>query len=201
MGHIKHNTKNPNVELKSIAGASAGAINTLMSAMAWCRSKEEFDTNNHIEHNLFHDMWTDVDFEDLFINKDATLDPANQTSLFSRKQINILASKIIDEMHEPLYDGECKVPFGFAVTRVNPKEVTIKNIKTANKLFHIPFYFTVDGGGKGVVLDNIIHLSVAGEPSDKAIKDAMFASSAFPIAFEQVALDYVYKGKKNVHFF
>jgi len=162
--------------------------------------------NNNIEHNLFHDMWTDVDFEDLFINKDATLDPANQTSLFSRKQINILASKIIDEMHEPLYDGECKVPFGFAVTRVHPKEVTIKNIKIANKLFHIPFYFTVDGDGKGVVLDNmdeyiqrdnIIHLSVAGEPSDKAIKDAMFASSAFPIAFEQVALDYVYKGKKE----
>jgi len=62
MGHLKHHTKNPNVDLKSIAGASAGAINTLMSAMAWCRSKEEFDTNNHIEQNLFHDMWTDVDF-------------------------------------------------------------------------------------------------------------------------------------------
>jgi predicted acylesterase/phospholipase RssA len=206
MGYIKHHSQQNNIDMKSIAGASAGAINTLMSAMAWCRSKEALDVNNGIEHNLFHDMWTEVDFEDLFINKDATLDPDNQTSLFSRKKINFLADKIIEQMHQPLYDRECKVPFGFAVTRVNPKEVTIKNIKIANKLFHIPFYFEVDGAGKGVVKDNMdayiqrdntIHLSLDGNPSDEAIKKAMFASSAFPIAFEQVALDYVYKGEKE----
>jgi len=206
MGHIKHNSKNSDVDLKSIAGASAGAINTLMSAMAWCRSRNSFDINNTIEQNLFHDMWTDVDFEDLFINKDAAFDPANQTSLFSRRQITRLAGKIMQEMKEPLYDRECKVPFGFAVTRVNPKEVTIKNIKIANKLFHIPFYFSVEDNATGRVLDNmdtyiqrdnIIHLSENGKPSDAAVKDAMFASSAFPIAFEQVALDYVYKGEKE----
>ncbi len=206
MRHIKYNSTNSDIDLKSIAGASAGAINTLMSAMAWCRSRESFDINNTIEQNLFHDMWTDVDFEDLFINKDATTDPDNQTSLFSRNQIAYLAGKIMEEMHQPFYERECKVPFGFAVTRVNPKEVTIKNIKIANKLFHIPFYFTVDESGKGVVLDNmdsyiqrdnIIHLSEHGKPSDEAVKNAMFASSAFPIAFEQVALDYLYKGKKE----
>jgi len=206
MGHIKHYSKDNDIDMKSIAGASAGAINTLMSAMAWCRSRESFDVNNDIEHNLFHDMWTEVDFEDLFIHKDATLDPDNQTSLFSRKKINLLADKIIEEMHQPYYDAACKVPFGFAVTRVNPKEVTIKNIKIANKLFHIPFYFSVDSNGSGKVLDNmddyiqrdnIIHLSKEGTPSDEAVKKAMFASSAFPIAFEQVALDYVYKGEKE----
>ncbi len=206
MGHVKHYKKDTQIDMKSIAGASAGAINTLMSAMAWCRSRESFDINNTIEQNLFHDMWTDVDFEDLFINKDATLDPDNQTSLFSRKKIALLAGKIMEEMHRPLYERECKVPFGFAVTRVNPKEVTIKNIKIANKLFHIPFYFTVDENAKGVVWDNmddymqrdnIIHLAQNGKPSDEAVKNAMFASSAFPIAFEQVALDYVYKGQKE----
>ncbi len=206
MGHIKHNSNQNDIDLKSIAGASAGAINTLMSAMAWCRSKESFDVNNDIEHNLFHDMWTDVDFEDLFINKDATLDPTNQTSLFSRKKIKSLADTIMIELHQPLYDKECKVPFGFAVTRVNPKEVTIKNIKIANKLFHIPFYFTTDKEGRGHITDNmdnyiqrdnIIHLSKDGKPSDAAVEKAMFASSAFPIAFEQVALDYIYKGKKE----
>ncbi len=206
MGYIKHYSKESNIDMKSIAGASAGAINTLMSAMAWCRSKEALDVNNGIEHNLFHDIWTEVDFEDLFINKDATLDPDNQTSLFSRKKIESLADTIMMELHKPLYDRECKVPFGFAVTRVNPKEVTIKNIKIANKLFHIPFYFEVDSHGRGVVKDNLepyiqrdntIHLSLDGNPRDIDVKKAMFASSAFPIAFEQVALDYVYKGKKE----
>ncbi len=206
MGYLKHSAKHNDIAMKSIAGASAGAINTLMSAMAWCRSKEAFDINNTIEQNLFHDMWTDVDFEDLFINKDATLDPANQTSLFSRKKIQSLADTIMTELHRPLYDKECSVPFGFAVTRVNPKEVTIKNIKIANKLFHIPFYFKAKEDGSGSVIDNMdsyiqrdntIHLAQDGKPSDAAIKKAMFASSAFPIAFEQVALDYVYKGEKE----
>jgi predicted acylesterase/phospholipase RssA len=140
MGHLKHSKKG-NLDLKSVAGASAGAINTLMSAMAWCRSKEDFDTNNQIEYNLFHDMWTEVDFEDLFINKEATLDPENKTSLFSRKKINILADTILKEMHQPLYHAECRIPFGFPVTKEKPKELTNKNIKIDNKLFHIPFYF------------------------------------------------------------
>jgi predicted acylesterase/phospholipase RssA len=206
MGHIKHYAKKSDIDMKSIAGASAGAINTLMSAMAWCRSKEALDKHNTIHSNLFHDMWTEVDFEDLFINKDATIDPENQTSLFSRKKIKSLADTIMIELHQPLYERECKVPFGFAVTRVNPKEVTIKNIKIANKLFHIPFYFEVDEERRGHVVDNmdsyiqrdnIIHLAADGKPSDAAVEKAMFASSAFPIAFEQVELAYIYKGEKE----
>ncbi len=204
MGYLKYHAKEKNIDMKSIAGASAGAINTLMSAMAWCRSKEALDEHNSIDSNLFYDMWTDVDFEDLFINKDATLDPENQTSLFSRKKIKSLADTIMIELHKPLYDPMCKVPFGFAVTRVNPKEVTIKNITIDNKLFHIPFYFQVKSDKTGSVVDNLdsyiqrdntIHLAKDGHPSDESIEHAMFASSAFPIAFEQVELSYTYKDK------
>ncbi len=206
MGYLKHHDKKSNIDMKSIAGASAGAINTLMSAMAWCRSPQALDTHNTIESNLFHDMWTDVDFEDLFINKDATIDMENKTSLFSRKKIRTLADTIMIELHKPLYDESCRVPFGFAVTRVIPKEVTIKNITIENKLFHIPFYFTVDKEGRGSVVDNmdsyiqrdnIIHLDPHHLLKDEAVEKAMFASSAFPIAFEQVKLDYVYKGEKE----
>jgi len=202
MTHLKHNSKDIDINLLSIAGASAGAINTLMSSMAWCRSRKALDVNNTIEDNLFYSMWTEVDFEDLFIHREGVQDANNTTSLFSRIKIEKQASKIISQMHRPLYDKECSVPFGFAVTRVQPKQVDINGIKINNKLFQIPITLKVGDDGRAYVIDNnnikrdnIIHLSKDGKISDDAMKKAMFASSAFPIAFEQVALDYIYKGK------
>jgi len=201
MTYLKYYSTRTDIDMKSIAGASAGAINTLMSTLAWCRSKESLDVNNTIDDNLFYQMWTEVDFEDLLIDKNGVQDPDNTTSLFSRRKIEKQAQKIVKEMHRPLYDRECRVPFGFAVTRVEPKRVTISGISLDNKLFHIPLRFETDGQGRGMVYDdrvlqrsNIIHLSQAGRVSDDALKKAMFASSAFPIAFEQVDLTYWYKG-------
>lgn len=202
MTHLKHNSKDIDINLLSIAGASAGAINTLMSSMAWCRSRKALDVNNTIEDNLFYSMWTEVDFEDLFIHREGVQDANNTTSLFSRIKIEKQASKIISQMHRPLYDKECSVPFGFAVTRVQPKQVDINGIKINNKLFQIPITLKVGDDGRAYVIDNnnikrdnIIHLSKDGKISDDAMKKAMFASSAFPIAFEQVTLDYIYKGE------
>jgi predicted acylesterase/phospholipase RssA len=203
MAYLKHNS-NTNIQMRSIAGASAGAINTLMSSMAWCRSKKELDTSNTIENNLFYHMWGEVDFEDLLIHKKGVQDLDNTTSLFSRLKIASQAQKIIDEMHQPLYDEECSVPFGFAVTKVIPKEVDINGIKIDNKLFQIPIILKVGNDSKAFVMDykkitrnNILHLSKDGYISDDSMKKAMFASSAFPIAFEQVELDYVYNGQKE----
>lgn len=204
MTHLKHYSTQTDINMLSIAGASAGAINTLMSSMAWCRSRESLDINNTIEDNLFYTMWTEVDFEDLFIHRDGVVDVNNTTSLFSRIKIEEQASKIIDQMHRPLYAKECSLPFGFAVTRVQPKQVDINGIKINNKLFQIPITLKVHDDGSAYVVDNknikrdnIIHLSKSGLISDNAMKKAMFASSAFPIAFEQVTLDYIYKGEQE----
>jgi len=201
MTYLKHYSKDTDINMRSIAGASAGAINTLMSSMAWCRSREALDINNTIEDNLFYSMWGDVDFEDLFISKNGVVDINNTTSLFSRIKIKKQADKILKQMHRPLYDRECSIPFGFAVTRVIPKQVDINGIKINNKLFQIPITLKVGEDSKAFVVDNknikrdnIIHLSREGNISDESMKKAMFASSAFPIAFEQVELDYIYKG-------
>lgn len=101
------------------------------------------------------------------------------------------------ELEQPYYEAGCKIPFGFAVTRVKPKISTIQNIEISNKLFHIPLYLTVNANGVAQILDNndlsrdnIIHLSHDGFPTSNRIKKALFASSAFPIAFEQVKLEY-----------
>ncbi len=111
MTYLKYYSTRTDIDMKSIAGASAGAINTLMSTLAWCRSKEALDLNNTIDDNLFYHMWTEVDFEDLLIDKNGVQDPNNTTSLFSRRKIEKQAQKIVEEMHRPLYDRECRVPF------------------------------------------------------------------------------------------
>jgi len=145
LNHQKQTALNHEVKLHSIAGASAGAINTMMSAMAWCRSMEHADTHNLIDNNLFHTMWTGVDFEDLFIDKEfGVVDTDNKTSLFSRQKLELLSQEIFLELDKPYYAPECKVPFGFAVTRVKPKVSKIQEISTSNKLFHIPLKLTVD---------------------------------------------------------
>ena len=204
MTYLKYYSPDTEIEMKSIAGASAGAINTLMSALTWCRSKEALDINNTIDDNLFYHMWTEVDFEDLLIVRNGVQDPDNTSSIFSRIKIKKQAQKIAEMMHRPLYDQTCRVPFGFAVTRVEPKKVTINGISIDNKLFHIPLYFEANNEGRGLVRDNlelersnIIHLSDEGSVRDDVLKKAMFASSAFPIAFEQVNLTYWYKGEKE----
>jgi hypothetical protein len=202
--YLKYNSVRTDINLASIAGASAGAINTLMSSLAWCRSKESLDIDNTIDNNLFYHMWTEVDFEDLLITHNGLQDPTNTTSLFSRKKIEAQAQKIIEALHQPFYAKECRVPFGFAVTRVQPRKVVINSISINNKLFHIPLLFAVDHEGRGMVKDyqglhrnNVIHLSKKGSVNDTALQKAMFASSAFPIAFEQVDLEYWYQGEKE----
>ncbi|CAA6810354.1 MAG: Unknown protein [uncultured Sulfurovum sp.] len=199
--YLNQQKKKPNrasIQLHSIAGASAGAINTMMSAIAWCRNPNASQNDNLIENNLFYNMWTAVDFEDLFIDKAfGVLDKHNKTSLFSRQKLETLSLEMFNSLEQPYYDPECRVPFGFAVTRVQPKISKIQNIEISNKLFHIPLVFSVNAEGKAKILDNysltrdnIINLSHDGFPSYERIKKALFASSAFPIAFEQVELEY-----------
>ncbi len=203
LNHLKHHNKRSHIQMHSIAGASAGAINAMMSAMAWCRDSQNIDKENMIEDNLFYNIWTDVDFEDLFIDQEfGTTDNKNRTSLFSRKKIETLSEDIFSALDKPYYESECKVPFGFATTRVEPKTSKIQDIEISNKLFHIPLYLEGKSNHKAKVTDNyelsrdnIIHLSHDGNPSKHRIKKALFASSAFPIAFEHVELEYFHHNK------
>ncbi len=203
LNYLKHQNNKNSINMDSIAGASAGAINAMISAMAWCRDANSADKDNMIENNLFYNIWTKVDFEDLLIDKEfGTTDNTNKTSLFSRKKLEDLAENIFTELNKPYYERECKIPFGFATTRVDAKISKIQDIEIANKLFHIPLYLVGKSNHRAKVMDNyelsrdnIIHLSHDGSPSKKRVKKALFASSAFPIAFEHVELEYFHHNK------
>jgi hypothetical protein len=97
---------------------------------------------------------------------------------------------------------------GFAVTKVTPIVEEFQGIKIKNQNFSIPLSFKVRNGKASIVNKEMpeestaFHLAIPGIEQDYTkITDVLFASSAFPGAFQQVKLEYKYKGKIRSNYF
>ena len=198
-------TKNPHIDpqLRSVAGASAGSINALLSAVYWCQ-KESIPYENSVEDNLFYETWVHLGIEDLMIDGE---DPDNKSTLFTRKALGDKARKIMDHMSKPIYNEGCEVPMGFAVTKVTPIIEEFQGIKIKNQTFSVPLTFKISNGKAKIVNHKMppstaFYLSIPGIEKDYGkVTDVLFASSAFPGAFQQVKLRYGYKGKIYSQYF
>ena len=198
-------SKNPHIDpqLKSVAGASAGSINALLSAVYWCQ-KESIPYENSVEDNLFYETWVHLGIEDLMIEGE---DPDNKSTLFTRKALRDKARKIMDHISKPIYNEGCEVPMGFAVTKVTPIIEEFQGIKIKNQTFSVPLTFKISNGKAKIVNQEMppstaFYLSIPGIEKDYAkVTDVLFASSAFPGAFQQVKLRYGYKGKIYSQYF
>ena len=189
--------------LRSVAGASAGSINALLSAMYWCQ-KDTVPLKNSVDDNLFYDTWVDLGIDDLLIKGE---DAENKSSLFTRKNLAKKADKIIEHMEKQIYRKNCEVPIGVSVTKATPIVETIKGIKIKNQHFSIPLTFK-ERNGKAIVSNRDMppstdfYISIPGIERDKSkLIDVLFASAAFPGAFAQVKLKYIYKGKTKSSYF
>jgi len=190
-------------DLRSIAGASAGSINALLSAMYWCQ-KDSIPLHNTVEDNLFYETWVNLGIEDLLIEGE---DLDNSSTLFTRKGLEKKAKKIINHLNKPIFRKGCEVPLGVSVTKVTPIIEEIAGIKIKNQHFSVPLTFK-EKNGKAVVVNKSMqkstdfYISIPNIEQDKQkLIDVLFASGAFPGAFQQVKLDYMYKGKKSSHYF
>jgi len=56
---IRDKNQNLKPNLSSVAGASAGSINALISTIYWCQ-KESIPLKNSIDDNLFYDTWVNL---------------------------------------------------------------------------------------------------------------------------------------------
>jgi len=200
---IKRTKKLANPNLRSVAGASAGSINALLSAMYWCQ-KDSVPLHNSIDDNLFYETWVNLGIEDLIITGD---DPDNKSSLLSRRGLEEKAVKIIAHLEKPIFQKGCEVPLGVAVTKVTPIIEKVQGIKVKNQNFSVSLNFQ-EHGGKGVVFNKKLkpngdfYISIPNIEKDRTkLIDLLFASGAFPGAFQQVKLDYAYKGKKHSNYF
>jgi len=190
-------------DLKSVAGASAGSINALLSAMYWCQ-KETVPLHNSVDDNLFYETWVNLGIEDLVINGK---DPTNKNSLFTRRGLEEKGETIIEHLKKPIFRKDCEVPLGVSVTKVRPIVENISGIKVKNQNFSVPLVFK-EKNGQGIVENKELpkstafYISIPGIEKDRQkLVNVLFASGAFPGAFQQVKLDYKYKGKKHSHYF
>jgi len=201
---LRKKSKYVNPKLLSLAGASAGSINALLSGVYWCQKSNYKDS---VDNNLFYDTWTDIDISDLVIFGQ---DPNNKTTLFTRRPLIKKAEAIIEHMQKPIYKKGCQVPLGIAVTKVHPIVEDFQGIEIKNQSFAIPLTLFEQNGK--LLLKNhslnehklkVMHtLKIPALDRDiTKIKDILFASSAFPGAFTQVKLNYIYKGKRGSDYF
>ena len=200
---IRRNGKLIKPDLRSVAGASAGSINALLSAMYWCQ-KDSIPLKNSVDDNLFYDTWVNLGLEDLLIKGE---DPDNKSTLFTRKGLEKKAAKIMEHLEKPIYRKNCEVPMGVSVTKARPIVETVQGIKIKNQHFSIPLTLKEENG-KAAVLNRSMppstdfYISIPGIKRDKSkLVDVLFASAAFPGAFQQVKLKYSYKGKTRSNYF
>ena len=191
--------------LRAVAGASAGSINALLSAVYWCQDPEKGEDNS-VEKNLFYETWVNLGLEDLLVPPD---DTRNRSTLFSRRVLKKKARKIVRHLRRPLYREGCEVGLGFSVTKVEPIVVdTYQKIAIENQAFSIPLTLrSVDGrlrfeSRRIRKLSDLYTLEIPGiEKHPEKISEILFASSAFPGAFTQVKLRYRFRGKEGEGYF
>ncbi|MBD3794179.1 MAG: patatin-like phospholipase family protein [Campylobacterales bacterium] len=204
--HIKHHGQYVDPHMRSVTGASAGSINALLSAVYWCQ-EDTNATKNQITNNLFYDTWVKLGLEDLIIKGDT--EPDNKSSLFTRKVLTEKADAILTHMSQPIFSQGCEVPMGFSVTKAKPMTITLSNsdIEIKNQHFSVPLTLRESNGRLTIEnrmiensQDHLIHIPDIENNITKA-REVLFASSAFPGAFEQVKLDYRYNGVNYSSYF
>ena len=198
---INKTSKKVSINLKSVAGASAGSINSLISSIYWCQ--DDNSVYNSVDKNLFYDTWVDIDYQDLIIKKEH---PTNKTTLFKRDALIKKANNIIAHMRKKIYKRGCSIPLGITVTKVNPITEDYNGIKIKNQSFAILLDIYEKNGHLAIKnLNKKTQLYTIQVPKiDKHIgyiKKILFASSAFPGAFAQVKMQYKYKNKIESDFF
>ena len=203
LSEIRDNGKLIEPGLRSVAGASAGSINALLTAMYWCQ-KESVPLHNSVDDNLFYETWVNLGIEDLAIIGE---DPTNKNSLFTRRGLEQKGEIIIDHLKKPIFRKGCEVPLGVSVTKVRPIVENISGIKVKNQNFSVPLVFK-EKNGRGIVENKKLpkstafYISIPGIEKDRQkLVNLLFASGAFPGAFQQVKLDYIYKDKQYSHYF
>ncbi len=193
------------IHLRSVTGASAGSINALISAIYWCQDPSN-PTLNSIDNNLFYNTWAKLGLNDLIING---RDPNNKSTLFTRKTLRAKAQAIFDHMHQPIFQEGCEVPLGFAVTKAQPMvtEFQKSGIKIKNQHFTTPFtlksvHHQLKLFNRSMPPSTDYHIAIPDiENNTSRLRDVLFASSAFPGAFQQIKLDYIYEGKRESAYF
>lgn len=178
--------------LRLVTGASAGSVNSVITAMNFCRPDNQDPTKD-----LGWSLWTGLGFDQLYNKKQV-----GPTNVFTRDALRGAVEEVRAAWNEGLPE-DCDVVFGISATRLQSYPVEL------NDSLELPrqeekFVVRMQGRGPGVpgtfsnyvrvdsgVPEALLPLHGDGRPEDfDAVRDLLFASSAFPVAFKPQRLEY-----------
>lgn len=183
--------RNPKLfDLRLATGASAGSINALLSVMSAC---SELDPSP--SQSLFYSTWVTVGFRELFVPRDSTA-----LGIFSRRHLSRRVERLEERFRQGLSEA-CDAVLGVSVTRLEPKGGGQAHNPLSPPRVEERFALRVRGRGPGrePELTNYVDPNYRfGQPmlpenggrqvAFSSLRDLLYASSAFPIAFPPVRL-------------
>ncbi|MGA1840937.1 MAG: patatin-like phospholipase family protein [bacterium] len=196
----------PYPHLVSISGASAGGINTLLTAISWCVDEDKIQNNKNFHDtardNIFYSAWCNIGLEELLPRNDDAY--KKNDALLSRAEFMKVTDNLKELLKEDIYREDCDIPFALIVTRTHPLILEVEGIKVKNERFVIPLKLVSDKEHPGKIkilnhivdnssplFGNVIYLQTEGNQiSPKSLIDAALATSAFPVAFGRISLNY-----------
>lgn len=162
--------RNANPELVAVTGASAGAINALISAISWCVDPKKAATAgeaswaNETSNNLLYQTWTGVGIDQL-LPKDKNYWKTD--GLFTRFAFRQAIQDIVktvglrrDELDKydlrflgvaetsgaAIFRDGCEISFGFSVTSETPEFTKLSGLGIPNQRLFVPLSLKVNGG-------------------------------------------------------
>ena len=198
------------LEIASVAGASAGGVNTILTALTSCtRPHDEGGLANRIDDNVFRDVWLRIDINALLPPQADSATYLPDDALFSRRDYFASARDLKEKWRKPAYRDGCRIPMGVTVTRVEPMKLQVGDLEVENQRFYIPFELRVQEDGHVAYFFDPADYPKVDDPamilmprprnapefsiSDDRIIEAAAATSAFPTAFGRRRFQYCHR--------
>ncbi len=196
------------IEIASIAGTSAGGINSLLAAMNWAVNPEDKGGfTNRINDNIFRDVWLTPDVNRLLPPNADPRQYLPDDALLSRKDLVEAASELRKKWRHPgTFRPGLRLPLGLTVTRVKPETLIVRGVAVENQRFYIPFEIrTQDDGIAKFFFDPHDYPSLDDPAmiitpwpfnsspltiSDQQVESVLMTTSAFPMGFGRKRLQY-----------
>jgi predicted acylesterase/phospholipase RssA len=196
------------IEIASIAGTSAGGINTLLAAMAWSvKPERDGGFANRIDDNIFRDVWLTPDVNRLLPIEPDSLQYLPDDAMLSRRDLVAVARELAEKWRRPgTFRAGLRLPIGVTVTRTIPDTLYVNGVAVSNQRFYIPFEMRTQADGSAAFFFDPHDYPALSDPamipmpwpsgdapytvSDQQVQDALMTTSAFPGGFGRKRLQY-----------
>lgn len=190
--------------------------------MKQCNKKNAVTTEvvQTVDNNMLREIWVNVDIDTLFpVDPKKYVDsgPGAPTDvlgdgMFARSAFDVSIENIEEMLEQNVFIPGCEVPVTILTTREVPQELSVGKVTVRNQRFVFSLKFVADADGTGHfenfyleghdgALGNVVYLPRTSSTDERVsferLKRLIYASSAFPVAFGKVRLEYCTDGERG----